>query len=469
MIQNSSTIFSLNKENISLALLLAFLAMIFSSALLIVVSLLFLIGFIFFNGEKLIYSLFIIILIALPGDINEGIRNAINIVVGFSLIFLFVKKKQFLFEQYLKLDTNLFRLILLILGSLIVSTLLSKNILVGFTEVLRQIVFFMIFYFFYSEFSERKNVFYILLSLVLSGVLVSFGVLYKLFSSGMELIYLELAGLGKSSGFYNNVSAVGGLLAVSIPLTVSFLSLEKGKRKGVKLLLITSIFFQAVALLATNSRAAMLSVAISLLLYSYLLSPKKLKKIFTLLIFAACIVFIIPGSSEVFNLYFRTGRILENTRYLLWDMAFSIISGNIFWGVGPGMFKYFMYPNLNVLLGSWEEHQIAFVYENAGAGHVHNFFLMRASELGLVGFVITLFFLAYILKTSFRLMKTIRSVSTELYIFSIIIFSIYIGLFFRSFFESTGILTNGWLSRDLPFWLLILAMLVIKSKTEGET
>ncbi|MDP3147687.1 MAG: O-antigen ligase family protein [Ignavibacteria bacterium] len=466
MIQSFDNIFDFDRKIVLFAFLIAFSAVIFSSYLFLVVPLIILCGILFMIGKKLIYPFFVIIFIALPGDIGESARTAINIVGSLTLVFLLLKKYQFHFDQYVKIDRVLFRLILLILGSLILSTLLSANVFVGVKEVLRQIVFFIIFYLFYSEFSERGKVFNVLISLVVSGVIVSLGIAYDVFSSGMQLIYLELAGLGKSGGFYKNVSAAGGILAISLPLAVSFLSLKKGNEKWIKLVLLASILLQAIALLATNSRGAILSVVVSLVLFSYFLSPKKFRKVFIFIALFAFLILLLPTTSEVISLYFRTGRIFANTRYLIWQIAFSIISSNLFFGIGPGMFKYYMYPNLPVMLGSWNESQIAYVYKFSGGGQAHNFFLMQTSELGVVGLVVTLLLIAYVLKTSFRLMQAVRCVSHQYYILSNIIFSIFIGLLVRSFFEATGILSNGWLSRDLPFWLLFLSVLIIKSKVE---
>jgi O-antigen ligase len=68
-------------------------------------------------------------------------------------------------------------------------------------------------------------------------------------------------------------------------------------------------------------------------------------------------------------------------------MSIDIIRDNIVFGTGPGQFKNFMYKHIPVMLGSWEESQIAWIYKNAGLGESHNFFLFRTAELGIFGFV----------------------------------------------------------------------------------
>jgi hypothetical protein len=39
------------------------------------------------------------------------------------------------------------------------------------------------------------------------------------------------------------------------------------------------------------------------------------------------------------------------------------------------------------------------------------------------------------------------------YYLAVGIFSMGIGIFTRALFESTGLLSNGWIIRDLPFWI----------------
>jgi len=458
-----------NKQLLGVTVVLATAVLIFSPYLFLAVPILVLIWILFMWGEKLVYPFVLITFIALPGDIGEGTRTAINVVGSIILVVLMIKKYQFNINRYVKIDRTLFRLIISILSSMIISTLFSTDIIVGAKEVFRQLLFFMIFNLFYSEFIKKGNAFSLLISMVIGGMIISIGICYDLFISGMQLIYLELVGLGKSGGFYNNVSAAGGLLAISLPLSVSFLFLKMDKWSKAKSCVVGVILLQTVALLATNSRGAILSVVVSLLLFGYLLFPIKFKKVFHSILLVISITFLHPTTSELLNLYFRTGRIFENTRYLIWQMAFSIIPDNLLFGVGPGMFKHYMYPNLPVMLGTWNEQQIAYVYENSGAGQAHNFFIMQAVEQGIIGLSISVILLGYVLKTSLKLIKTTHSLSYQDYVLATAIFSIFIGLLSRSFFEATGILTNGWLSRDLPFWLLFLSVLIIKSKTESNT
>ena len=66
-------------------------------------------------------------------------------------------------------------------------------------------------------------------------------------------------------------------------------------------------------------------------------------------------------------------------------MSIGIITDNPIWGTGPGQFKYFMYNHIPVMLGSWEENQITWIFKNAGLGESHNFFLFKTAESGVFG------------------------------------------------------------------------------------
>ncbi len=147
-------------------------------------------------------------------------------------------------------------------------------------------------------------------------------------------------------------------------------------------------------------------------------------------------------------------------RYILWDIAFGIIKDNPIFGIGPGTFKYYIYKYLPVQLGSWNERLIYFVYKEAGTGHAHNFWLYRFSELGIFGFIgaVALPFIFFYL--IYKVRKHIKN-KFEYTVIVIAITGSIIGLLYRSIFESTGFLTNGWITRDLPFWIIFSIVIYI--------
>lgn len=71
------------------------------------------------------------------------------------------------------------------------------------------------------------------------------------------------------------------------------------------------------------------------------------------------------------------------------------------------------------------------------------------------------------LKLSIELLQ-IDVVENKLYfIITISNISIVSGLFFRAFFEITGIMTYGAITRDLPFWVLLIILCHIYQKNHS--
>ena len=57
--------------------------------------------------------------------------------------------------------------------------------------------------------------------------------------------------------------------------------------------------------------------------------------------------------------------------------------------------------------------------------------------------------------------KKIKDTNSDYYLMSIAISSIGACLLGRAFLESTGLLTNGWITRDLPFWIAFMLLMFI--------
>ena len=61
--------------------------------------------------------------------------------------------------------------------------------------------------------------------------------------------------------------------------------------------------------------------------------------------------------------------------------------------------------------------------------------------------------------TGNKLVKRMRKENSNNFPLIVSIFCIGVGLFYRSFFEATGFLSYGWITRDLPFWLIFLILI----------
>ena len=191
----------------------------------------------------------------------------------------------------------------------------------------------------------------------------------------------------------------------------------------------------------------------------------------TLIIFLG-LVLIFPELIDLFLTFFRSGRVLENTRYFLWDMAFGMYGDHPIFGVGPGQFQDNMYKYLPVLYGSWEESQISLLNDVAGKNNVgiaHNFFISKLSELGILGIMTAIILPTIFFYMVIKLKNKMKVNKSENYSIVVGIYGTGIGLFYRSIFEVTGLLSYGWITRDLPFWVLMVVLfklyLIVGSKT----
>ena len=254
-------------------------------------------------------------------------------------------------------------------------------------------------------------------------------------------------------------------MTISVPLSILILSDEE-ELNYKKLFIYLFLIVTAISLIITNSRSAFLGifVACSIILFS------KNRRIFFIvccvLIATTAFLFINPYTEKIIEIYFRLDRI-TNLRDYLWRISIDSISDNLLFGVGPANFKESLYTYLPVQLGSFIEHKIRLLYDIAGGGYSHNFVLYRTTELGLLGFSGALWIYWIYIKNLIILRgntKVSLILTNEFTIFT----SIFIAIFLRSLFESIGIFSNGWISRDLPYWLLVIYLIKINQKNKDE-
>ena len=461
----TKTVFNISPKIFFTSLSLALLALIILPYLwetfIVIALILFLLGF----GKDYLVPIIIFLFLTLSGDINESLRNIINALNVFLLFYLFLKEYGFNFPKYPKIPNTILLLISFVVFSLLMSTLLSTKLYISLNEIGRQIIFFIIVFFLYSFIKDKKEIHLYLSAMLLSSFIIVASILIEFFKTNTMLYALETTGYVTLGGFFNNNASVAGLFVATIPITLMFYFYPELNKRKFKFWILTFLIFQIVGLLLTNSRAAIAGTFIAVLFCLFYLKRSTFNKILLTILIIIPFLFLLPGFELALEHYFRVNRIFENTRYILWDMSFKMFKDNPIWGVGPGMFKYYMYPYLNVPLGSWSEGQIYYLYTHAPLGTVHSFLLMKLSELGIIGFTSGIFLIFLYLRIGFRNIKNAKLYDKEFYIFSIAAVGIGLGLFYRSLFESTGILTNGWITRDLPFWLIFSIMIFIYLKT----
>ncbi len=447
-------IFDFKGRELGYALLFASIAAIFSSLIIYFICGAVLVYCFYKYSDKIAVPFVIVSYLILVSDINENIRMSLNIFNLLLLGYMFFKEYGFEFSKYPVIPKNIVLIFSLIFSAMILSSIFSKNIYTGFIEVARTIVFTIIMYFLYSFLKQNKDIFKYLNSMLAAGLIVSFSLFIEFIRSNKLQYLLETSGFVTVGGFFTNSTAVGGFLTVTLAVNLAYILLLSDKKEKYKQFFLRSLFIlQIIALLLTNARASIFAWFISLAISLYYLKKNIFKKILITFAVISMIAFLFPQFNMLVDNYLRTNRILENTRYPLWEMAWQMFITHPILGVGPGMFRNYMYSFLSVPLGSWTEQQI-YVLQKIAAAPAHNFLLMQASELGLAGLTAAFFLIYSFLKTGFTLIKKTFNIDNQYYTIAVVLTAAGIGLFARSVFESTGIFTNGWITRDLPFWLI---------------
>ncbi|MCX6149032.1 MAG: O-antigen ligase family protein [Ignavibacteriales bacterium] len=388
----------------------------------------------------------------MTSNLNEVARNILNIIGVITLAFIYIRENGFKLIKFKELPTDLKIFLLVVLISLFSSTLLSSFFTLSLKTLIQQLIFFLLCYFLYSFIKEKKDIYIIIISLLFASLVVGLGVLYQLAYLGFKIFLVESNSIVRVSGIYNNPNAVGLLYASTIPFAFSILFIPFSKKWSIKLLFIVSFLFLLFILIITNSRSSMLSVFISFVYIFYSLRKKLFMKVLKPVVIICILILILPQVQDFLSILFRADRIFSNTREYFWSVAFNIIKTNPIFGVGPGVFEEYIYKYLPVTIGSFVEHQMQW----AKSGTAHNFFLFRMADLGILGLVSAVWLFALILKYSKKVIEHYKSVDNEMYILGVTIKGIFLGLLARAFFESTGLLTHGWITRDLPFWLIFI-------------
>lgn len=461
MIRSLAILDSLNKLEIIIILSLIFSG-IFCFALSYYYLLFFLyllLIYIYFWGLKSAIYPIIIGYLTLTSDINPSIRIIFNVFAFAFLMFIFLKEYGFDFSRYKKLPNKVISLGFVVLLSMAIPTIFSENISISLIEISKQILFFIICYFLYSTLKSDDDIRNLYRTLIVTGLILSVGVALQIFF-GVSLFgqkgYVSLLGV---SGFYENPNALGLFLITCIIVLYSYITIYKPKRFSKHFHCLTFLFL-IITLLLTNSRTAIFATIISLLYYLFIFRRKLFYKIIFASFIIITLILIIPSTYKLLSLYLRFERVFDNTRQYFWDISYSIIKENWLLGIGPGMFEEYIYKFLPVKLGGFFESQIWW----ARNGTSHNFFLFRFTEMGLLGLFSSFYFVYIFLNLTNKVIKKTKDVYEKYYKIAVSFKAIGIGLLFRSLLESNGLITHGWITRDLPFWVVFIVLIYIHEK-----
>jgi O-antigen ligase len=197
-----------------------------------------------------------------------------------------------------------------------------------------------------------------------------------------------------------------------------------------------------------------MAILVSLSFILFYLNKGLLKYLFIAAITITVLFLSIEPLNEFAGLIFRVQEGMSERNHF-WNLAVNIIKDNPILGIGPGSYRYEMINYLPVMLNTWVANlMIDLNIATLGSNNAHSLFLMFASDMGFMG-IITLFYLIILF---FRIAKqTIKKAgegNRELFLLILSVSAVTGSVFIRCIFDSIGILTYGYLTNDLPFWLL---------------
>lgn len=411
------------------------------------------------RGEKYLLGLVPIVFLVLIADVTESYRDLLVFGLSVVLIFYFLATHHFYFRSYPVLPDPIKKTLIIFFLAMIVSTLSSNYFFRGVEQIIRASAFVVIYYILTSLINSLDKLKLIINALIISGSILSISILNEFIQRGFTII-LEGNALFRLGGFFSNANFVSVIIFIAVMLSLaSFISANKGLKKNVYLL---SCAFNCLVLLLNNSRSSLLALFVAVVTLLLFMNRKVMWRALFLLLTFTLILLLFTDAFRFLEFYLRLEH-LGSGRENYWSMALNTFADNPIFGVGPSSFKYVMYKYLPVQLGSWDEQIMARLISITDFGYQHNFFLLIASEMGVVGVFAGSFLIFNFIKYGLESIEKLKSVNSSELIFCIVCFSIGIGIFFRALFESINIFSYGWLSADLPFWLIFFILIKLPS------
>ena len=431
------------------SLALAILVVLINPYLIISIILVAIIGAVYYFGEKVLLGLILLNYLTGLTEYIGNLRVYLNILSTIILLYLFLKKYGLRFGEYPKIPKEITIFLITLFFSLSISALFSSFMIIGFTSIVTMLLFFCISYIFYALLKNEENIYVYIFSISISVLVLAVRIFIDLFALGTQDFFKkailegnsELAGSTGYTGFT--------IFFISISFITAFILMDINKKALNKILLILLLIINIATLIFANSRSAILA---SILSISFMFIVIKWKLfIRTFLIISLVILglfFTIPAVEETINLYVRIDSI--NQREVFWESGSDVLSDYPILGVGPGTFYQYFYSYAPSSL-------FDFFYLDIwryGKPSPHNLFLYYWSENGILGFILSISLFVLFFYFAVNSIKLTKLKHKNNYIISIAITGIGIGFLFRAFFEVTGILYYGYITTDLPFWLL---------------
>lgn len=417
-------------------------------------------GLIYYFGKN---ALLIIILLNYLTSLTEYVGNlrvVLNILATGALIYLFLQEYGLKFSEYPRIPKAVVVFVLLLFVILIISTLYSNYLLDGISATITMGIFLLICYMFYGLIKDVYTIRLYILGLLLSFLAISIRMFYDVLSLGVQNYFLRSLLEIKDQLSGNLGYTHFTIFFISITIISAYL-LIKNNSKKVNIILIILFIINIITLIFANARAAIVAAILSNLILFALVKGKTLIRFMLIIIPTVLGLYLFfPGIKSIVELYLRIDTI--NQRELFWQSGVDVISQNPIFGVGPRAFHHYFFTYAPSYVSDFLEMDL-WSYRPTP----HNLFLLFWAETGIAGVLIIVSLFALLFYYCIRSLLITKKRNSEYFVISAAVLGLGFGFFFRSFFEISGILHYGFITTDLPFWLIFIIILKINQFSRG--
>jgi len=411
------------------------------------------------KNYKIILAIIIIGFVSFTNELIEEYRIFITSASALFLFILFFREYGFTFNSYPKAPKEFLYFFTLLFISLGVSTLFSPLPVYGIIAIARTLIFFLIAYLFFSFLKDEKNILVYLYAICGSVIVTGIPMIMDFIQLGFEyyfsrVVFQDMFDLQGSLG-YTGLT----IFYMAIALNVSFFLSGKFKKPVSKIILSLLLLFNIVVIILANSRGGIVAALISTAFILYTIKPKRMIKASLIAVFITGLF--LSAITDLYNavdIYLRWHTVGDREVY--WQMGIDVISDNPIVGLGTDAFDKFFYNYApSSILGHYKTPSGV-----TAKPHPHNFFLYYYAENGILGLLSAISLFVLFFYYGFKCISLTRNVNYESFLLSVTITGIGLGELFRAFIEVSGHLTYGYITRDLPFWLMFIILIYIKQK-----
>ncbi|HMN16452.1 MAG TPA: O-antigen ligase family protein [Ignavibacteriaceae bacterium] len=417
----------------------------------------------YFQLTDIIIILLIIGLIALTTEFYEQFRPVLTLISYGILFFFFLRKYGLEFSLYPRLPRALNYFFLLLFIALFISTVFSGNKIISSIALLRTIGFFLLCYLFYSLIENQNTYFLIIYALIAVVAILGYRMILDFITLGPQFYFARVI-ISEAFQLSGSLGYTGlTIFFISLTLLAGMFFMNRFSNKTKYFIITPVLILNILIIILANSRGGILAALFSIIFIILILDKRALylglvTSTISLLIFYLTI----SSFQGAIDGYLRFNTVSD--REIYWQMGLDVIQDNPLTGVGVDMFDKQFYNYAS------SDHLALFKTgsNKLGKPHPHNFFLYYTAENGILGFFASIGFFLVFFYLGIKTIQLARVRERDKYVLSIVIVGIGIGLFVRTFIEIAGLLTYGYITRDLPFWLLFVILIKIYMELSTE-